>query len=182
VGDVFDWLTLAVHDAFDTVLVSSIVYDSAGRVWKVTDPKAREARTEYDALGRTTKTIENYVDGTVRADNDRTTEYTFGLGGMTSLTAKQTGGGGEYAVGSGKSTSPHRNPAPPPPTTHRPVAPYFLLDSSETAFSRRDAGRPPLSLLIARSRPSQGGECDFRRQRSLAIRLVCRTWRSGHLK
>jgi YD repeat-containing protein len=79
----------------DTVLVTSTVFDSAGRVWKVTDPKGLEARTEYDALGRTTKTIENYVDGTVGDDNDKTTEYTYSAAGMTSLTAKLTGGGGQ---------------------------------------------------------------------------------------
>jgi RHS repeat-associated protein len=64
------------------------------------------ARTEYDDLGRTTRTIENYVDGVVGDDNDKTTEYTYGPAGMTSLTAKLTGGGGQttewvYGVGSG---------------------------------------------------------------------------------
>jgi YD repeat-containing protein len=85
----------SVPSRSDTVLVSSTVYDAAGRVWKVTDPKAIEARTEYDALGRTTKTIENYVDGTVGDDNDKTTEFTYSAAGMTSLTAKLTGGGGQ---------------------------------------------------------------------------------------
>jgi RHS repeat-associated protein len=79
----------------DTVLVSSITYDSAGRAFETTDPRGLIARTEYDDLGRTTRTIENYVDGVVGDDNDKTTEYTYGPAGMTSLTAKLTGGGGQ---------------------------------------------------------------------------------------
>jgi RHS repeat-associated protein len=79
----------------DTVLVTSYAYDAAGRLWKVTDPKGLEARTEYDALGRTTNTIENYVNGTVSDTDDKTTEYGYGPAGMTSLTARLTGGGGQ---------------------------------------------------------------------------------------
>jgi RHS repeat-associated protein len=90
----------------DTELVTSVTYDSAGRAFETTDPRGLVARTEYDDLGRTTKTIENYVDGIVGDDNDKTTEYTYGPAGMTSLTAKLTGGGGQttewvYGVGSG---------------------------------------------------------------------------------
>jgi RHS repeat-associated protein len=77
----------------DTVLVSSMTYDAAGRTYETTDPKALVNRTTYDALGRTLKTIENYVDGTVGDDNDKTTEYTYNAAGMTTLTAKLTGGG-----------------------------------------------------------------------------------------
>ncbi len=77
----------------DTILLTSFDYDSAGRQWKVTDPKAIESRTFFDALGRTTKTIENYVDGTVGDDNDKTTEYTYNAAGMTTLKALLTGGG-----------------------------------------------------------------------------------------
>ena len=72
----------------DTVLVSSVEYDSAGREWKTTDPKALESRTEYDLLGRTIKTIENYVNGVVSDTDDKTTEYEHGPAGMTKLTAK----------------------------------------------------------------------------------------------
>jgi RHS repeat-associated protein len=79
----------------DTTLVTSVSYDSAGRSFETTDPLGLKARTYYDALGRTTKTIENYVDGVVGDDNDKTTEYTYGPAGMTSLTAKLTGGGGQ---------------------------------------------------------------------------------------
>jgi len=34
-------------------------------------------KIEDDALGRTTKEIENYIDGTPSTDTDRTTEYTY---------------------------------------------------------------------------------------------------------
>ncbi len=60
-----------------------------------TDPRGIENRTTFDKLGRTTKTIENYVDGTVSDADDKTTEYTYSAAGMTSLTAKLTGGGGQ---------------------------------------------------------------------------------------
>ena len=79
----------------DTVLVSSVSYDSAGRSFETTDPKGLKARTYFDALGRTVKTIANYVDGTVSDSDDKTTEYTYGSSGMTNLTAKLTGGGGQ---------------------------------------------------------------------------------------
>jgi RHS repeat-associated protein len=76
----------------DTVLVTTMEYDAAGRTFKTLDPKALESRTYYDALGRTTKTIENYVDGTPSNADDKTTEYAYNGVGMTSLTAKLAGG------------------------------------------------------------------------------------------
>ena len=79
----------------DTVLVTSVTYDDAGRTFEVTDPRGLVNRTYYDALGRTTKTIENYVDGTVSDADDKTVEYAYNAAGMTSLTAKLTGGGGQ---------------------------------------------------------------------------------------
>ena len=86
--------------------MSGVVYDAAGRVWKTVDPRGIESCTTYDLLGRTVKTIENYVDGMVSDLDDKTTECTYGAAGMTSLTAKLTGGGGGqttewvYGVGS----------------------------------------------------------------------------------
>lgn len=85
----------SVPSRSDTVLVQSTVYDSAGRPWKVTDPKGIEGRTTYDLMGRTLTTVENYVNGTVSDADDKTTEYTYSAAGMTSLTAKLTGGGGQ---------------------------------------------------------------------------------------
>ncbi len=79
----------------DTALVSSASYDSAGRLYEITDPRGLKARTYYDALDRPTKTIQNYVDGTPSNLDDKTTEYAYGPAGMTSLTARLTGGGGQ---------------------------------------------------------------------------------------
>src|SRR5262249_22881338 len=58
-----------------TELVTGYEYDEAGRLKDVTDPAGRIHRTEYDALGRTTKTIENYVNGVVSDSDDKTTVY-----------------------------------------------------------------------------------------------------------
>ena len=96
----------SVPSRSDTVLVNSTEYDSAGRAFKSIDPKGLESRTVYDALGRTIKTIANYVDGTVSDNDDKTTEYAFGPAGMISMTAKLTGGGGQttewvYGVSTG---------------------------------------------------------------------------------
>jgi RHS repeat-associated protein len=80
----------------DTALVTSTVYDDAGRVSRVTDPRGLEARTSYDALGRTTQTVENYVDGVVSNADDKTTRYTYaGPGLLGTVTALLTGGGSE---------------------------------------------------------------------------------------
>ena len=51
--------------------------NDAGLVDVVTDPRGNESRTWYDALGRTTKVIEGYVDGVPGDDDDRTTLYTY---------------------------------------------------------------------------------------------------------
>lgn len=58
-------------------LVTSYGYDPAGRLQTVTDPKGIKTKTFYDALGRTTKTIEAYADGTPSNADDRTTLYTY---------------------------------------------------------------------------------------------------------
>ena len=56
----------------DTTLVTTVSYDSAGRVQDVTDPKGIVARTLYDALGRTTASISNYTGGA--AGSQRSTD------------------------------------------------------------------------------------------------------------
>ncbi|HEY1381426.1 MAG TPA: RHS repeat-associated core domain-containing protein, partial [Gemmataceae bacterium] len=61
----------------DTVLVTSLVYDPAGRVELVADPKGIFTQTFYDALGRTTQTVENYVDDVPSAADDKTTRFTY---------------------------------------------------------------------------------------------------------
>jgi YD repeat-containing protein len=84
----------SVPSRSDTVLVTSVTYDSAGLVYEVTDPKGVVTRTTYDDLGRTTKVIENYVNGTPSDSDDKTVEYTYnGNSQMTTLKASLTGGG-----------------------------------------------------------------------------------------
>ncbi|WP_428936901.1 RHS repeat-associated core domain-containing protein [Fontivita pretiosa] len=58
-------------------LLTNHTYDGAGRVESVTDPRGKVRKTTYDVLGRVTKTIENYVDGTASNADDRITEYTY---------------------------------------------------------------------------------------------------------
>ena len=77
----------------DTVLVTSYGYNAAGWTESVTDPAGIVGKTYYDNLGRTTKTIENYVDGTPSDADDKTTEYTYdGSGHMLTLKADLTSG------------------------------------------------------------------------------------------
>ena len=71
----------------DTVLVTFTSYNAAGEVAIVTDPNNIKTETFYDNLGRTTKTIANYVDGTPSNSDDQTTEYTYD-GGNHILTMK----------------------------------------------------------------------------------------------
>jgi RHS repeat-associated protein len=55
----------------DTALVTSYVYDSAGRQTLVVDPRSIGARAQYDVLGRTTRTIDA---GTAFVGADTTTQ------------------------------------------------------------------------------------------------------------
>ncbi|MBO0699083.1 MAG: RHS repeat protein, partial [Zavarzinella sp.] len=69
-------------------------YNAAGRMSDVTDPRGLLNKTYFDLLGRTTKTIEHYMDGTVSDEDDKTTEYTYDAGGhQATLRADLTGGG-----------------------------------------------------------------------------------------
>src|SRR5438874_7205226 len=43
----------------------------------VRDPRGLDARKLYDAAGRTTSSIQNYVDGTPSNDTDQTIQYTY---------------------------------------------------------------------------------------------------------
>ncbi len=77
----------------DTVLVTSQTYNSAGWIATATDPRRIEDRFYYDNLGRTTKTIEAYADGTPDTNSDRTTEFTYdGMGHALTLKAHLTSG------------------------------------------------------------------------------------------
>jgi RHS repeat-associated protein len=79
----------------DTVLVMSYVYNGAGWVQDVTDPKGIDTRTLYDNLGRVTKAIQDYTGAAEGAENDVTTEYTYDGDGHT-LTEQADEPGGAY--------------------------------------------------------------------------------------
>jgi YD repeat-containing protein len=69
-------------------LLTNYAYDAAGQVKDVRDPRGIITRTTYDALGRTTKTIEAYIDGVPSDADDRTTVYTYsGNGDVLTMTA-----------------------------------------------------------------------------------------------
>jgi RHS repeat-associated protein len=67
----------AVPARSDTVLVTSYDYNDAGWVQDVTDPRGLDTRTLYDALGRTTATIQNYTDGVPTTNTNGTTQYAY---------------------------------------------------------------------------------------------------------
>src|SRR5262249_46305467 len=56
--------------ASDSVLPTRDVYDAAGRVQDIIDPRGIDTRTLYDALGRTTTTIDDYTTGTPTNTSD----------------------------------------------------------------------------------------------------------------
>ena len=89
-----DRLLDGVNINFD-ILVTTVVYDGAGRVESVADPKDLKTRYEYDSLGRQVKVIENYIDGTPGGgtdnDEDRVTLYEYTNGLQTSVTADLPG-------------------------------------------------------------------------------------------
>jgi uncharacterized delta-60 repeat protein len=88
-------------------------YNDAGYLASVTDPRGIEDRTEYDDLGRVSRTIEAWVDGTPSDADDRITAYgynaedqlvtlTADLAGNDQVTTytygvDSTSGGGGYA-------------------------------------------------------------------------------------
>ncbi len=78
--------------ASDTVLVTTLAYDDAGRIDRQIDPQGIETRSLFDDAGRLLSTIENYTDGdptTGNADEDRQTDYTYNLEGqIATLTAR----------------------------------------------------------------------------------------------
>jgi RHS repeat-associated protein len=97
----------SVPSRSDTVLVTNYGYNAAGWTESVTDPKGLVGKTFYDLAGRTVKTVENYVDGTVSDADDKTVEFTFnGNGQNVNTSADLTGGGQQttanvYGVGTG---------------------------------------------------------------------------------
>jgi RHS repeat-associated protein len=67
----------SVPTGSDTVLVTTTAYTAAGFVDSVTDPRGIVAKNYYDALGRTTKTVQNYTGNPETTSSDVATEYTY---------------------------------------------------------------------------------------------------------
>jgi YD repeat-containing protein len=95
----------------DVVLVTETKYDTAtGRAFRTIDPAAKDHRTFFDHLGRTTKTVANFTGtGVVSAstpDQNITVEMTYHPSGqIATLTAKNPTTGDQitkYAYGTAK--------------------------------------------------------------------------------
>jgi YD repeat-containing protein len=76
-GGVAWTLPSSVPSRSDSVLVTSTTYNAAGWVATVTDPRGIVAQTTYDALGRTTQTIEDYTGAAPSDEADKTTQFTY---------------------------------------------------------------------------------------------------------
>lgn len=77
----------------DSYIVEKTLYDASARVKDRIDNRGIVTRFEYDALGRRTKQIENYIDGVSGNDNDRTTTSAYNAdGNVTALTAVMPSG------------------------------------------------------------------------------------------
>ena len=87
----------------DTALVTEYGYNAAGWLETTTDPRGLIGKQYYDAAQRTTKTIENYVDGVVADTDDKTVNYVYASNGqLQKVRAALTGGGvqeTEYVFG-----------------------------------------------------------------------------------
>ena len=77
----------------DTVLVTSYAYAVSGLLQDVTDPKGLITRNTSDNLGRVTKLVENYTNGTVTDTSNKTTDFAYNSVGRTSLTVALPSGG-----------------------------------------------------------------------------------------
>ncbi len=112
-GSNFDRDGLSVPSRSDTALRTTYTYNDDGTLKEVEDPKGLKTRTEYDALGRRTKVIANYTDGTpgggTYSDQDQTVAYAYTDGLQTSITADLPSGETDqvtsYSFGTTKGTS-----------------------------------------------------------------------------
>jgi RHS repeat-associated protein len=71
------------------VLVARAAYNAAGLVSSTINPQGIENRSEFDAMGRATKFIENYVNGIPDGASDRTMQYVYTLDGLLELLTLQ---------------------------------------------------------------------------------------------
>ena len=117
----------------DTALVTSYVYNSAGWVQDVTDPRGIDTRTLYDALGRTTETIQAYTGAAEGTENDVATEYGYdGDGNVVYVQADEPNGAYQktayvYGVSTASGSAVNSNDIlsavqHPDPTTGNPSA------------------------------------------------------------
>lgn len=96
-GSNFDRDGMTVPARSDTALRTTTTYNDDGSVQKVTDPMANVAYSEYDDLGRITKSVRNY-DASVNSgnpsgtDDNVTVKYAFTDGLQTTLTADMPAG------------------------------------------------------------------------------------------
>jgi YD repeat-containing protein len=114
----------------------------AGQAAEVIDPAGRVHRTYSDALGRTVRSIENFVDGVVSDADDKTVGYAYNGIGMTSLTAFMTGGGGQttqyvYGVSQGSGSEIDSNDIVG--ATRWPDASTGVADAGEEEVATVDA-------------------------------------------
>ena len=89
-GSNFDRDGLNVPSRSDTKLLEEYVYNTDGTLKSVTDATDIEFRFEYDALGRHTKVVDNYDDGTpggAIGDEDLTAKYEYADGLPTKIIA-----------------------------------------------------------------------------------------------
>jgi RHS repeat-associated protein len=77
----------------DPALASRYTYNAAGWVDTAIDPLGLQTKTTYDNLGRALKTVQDYTDGTVTNNSNKTTEYTYdGSNHVLTVQADQPGG------------------------------------------------------------------------------------------
>src|SRR5581483_7786958 len=78
-----------------TALVSTTYYSADDLSQVTVDPRGLSTTTQFDNLGRTTKTIVDYTNGTPTANSNQTTEYTYDGDGHT-LTVQVDLPGGQH--------------------------------------------------------------------------------------
>jgi len=87
-------LAIPHGDDLDRNLIAWTDYDLAGRVSATRDTAGRETRYEYDALGRRTRTVVNYVDGNYDPnfpDEDLVSQMVYNVAGQVTATVDARG-------------------------------------------------------------------------------------------